>query len=105
MQLLVRGHDRKYFLSDVTRIISDTGANIVRCATRTLAHVVEETFWIDVHDSRQLQRMVKKLRGVEGVTEVQRVDEAAVGTAGTSGGPRFRRETVTAAFARPGPSR
>ncbi len=78
VQLLVRGHDRKYFLSDVTRIISDTGANIVSCETRTLAHVVEETFRIDVHDSRQLQKMVKKLRGVEGVTEVQRVDKVAV---------------------------
>ena len=78
VQLLVRGQDRKYFLSDVTRIISDTGANIVSCETRTLAHMVEETFWIDVHDSRQLQKVVRKLRGVEGVTEVQRVDEAAV---------------------------
>ena len=86
VQLLVRGHDRKYFLSDVTRVISDTGANIVSCATRTLAHVVEETFWIDVHDSRQLQKMVKKLRGLEGVTEVQRVDEAAVEPPGLQAG-------------------
>jgi GTP pyrophosphokinase len=78
VQLRVRGHDRKYFLSDVTRIISDTGANIVSCATRTLAHVVEDTFWIDVHNTRQLQGMVKKLHGVDGVTDVQRVDEAAM---------------------------
>ena len=69
--------DRKYLLSDVTRIISDAGANIVSCATRTAAHMVEETFRIDVHNTRQLQRMVKKLLDVEGVTEVQRVDETA----------------------------
>ena len=78
VQLRVRGNDRKYFLSDVTRMISDTGANIVSSATRTVAHMVEETFWIDVFNARQLQGMVKKLRDVDGVTDVQRLGETAV---------------------------
>lgn len=76
VQLRVRGNDRKFFLSDVTRTISDTGANIVGCTTRTHEHLAEDTFWIDVHDTRQLQRLVKKMRSVDGVTDVQRVDEA-----------------------------
>ena len=76
VQLRVRGNDRKFFLSDVTRIISDAGANIVGCTTRTVAHLAEDTFWVDVNDTRQLQGLVKKLRVVEGVTDVQRVDES-----------------------------
>ncbi|HCV22612.1 MAG TPA: (p)ppGpp synthetase, partial [Candidatus Latescibacteria bacterium] len=76
VQMRIRGNDRKYFLSDITRVISDTGANIVSCATKTVAHVAEETFWIDVHNTRQLHSMIKRLQGIEGVMEVARVDEA-----------------------------
>ena len=76
VRLRVRGNDRKFFLSDVTRIISDSAANIVSSTTRTSAHLVEETFWIDVHNTRQLHGLVKKLQDVEGVTEVHRVDES-----------------------------
>ena len=76
VQMRIRGNDRKYFLSDITRVISDTGANIVSCATKTAAHVAEETFWIDVHNTRQLHSMIKQLQGIEGVMEVARVDEA-----------------------------
>jgi guanosine-3',5'-bis(diphosphate) 3'-pyrophosphohydrolase len=77
VQLRVAGNDRKFFLSDVTRVISDTGANIVGCTTKTQAHLAEDTFWIDVRDTKQLQGLVKKLRRVDGVTDVRRVDEAA----------------------------
>lgn len=76
VQLRVHGNDRKFFLSDITRIISETGANIVGCTTRTLAHLAEDTFWVDVNNTRQLHGLVKKLRSVKGVTEVQRVDES-----------------------------
>jgi len=76
VQLRVHGNDRKFFLSDITRIISETGANIVGCTTRTLAHLTEDTFWVDVNNTRQLHGLVKKLRSVKGVTEVQRVDES-----------------------------
>ena len=76
VQLRVHGNDRKFFLSDITRIISESGANIVGCTTRTLAHLAEDTFWVDVNNTRQLHGLVKKLRSVKGVTEVQRVDES-----------------------------
>lgn len=76
VQMRIRGNDRKYFLSDMTRVISDTGANIVSCATKTIAHIAEETFWIDVHNTRQLHSMIKQLQAIEGVIEVTRVDEA-----------------------------
>jgi guanosine-3',5'-bis(diphosphate) 3'-pyrophosphohydrolase len=76
VQMRIRGNDRKYFLSDMTRVISDTGANIVSCATKTVAHVAEETFWIDVHNTRQLHSMISLLQAIEGVMEVTRVDES-----------------------------
>ena len=76
VQLRVHGNDRKFFLSDITRTISDTGANIVGCTTRTIAHLAEDTFWVEVNNTRQLHGLLKKLRSVKGVTEVQRVDES-----------------------------
>jgi GTP pyrophosphokinase len=76
VQMRIRGNDRKYFLSDITRVISDTGANIVSCATKTVTHVAEETFWIDVHNTRQLHSMISLLQAIEGVMEVTRVDES-----------------------------
>ena len=75
VQLLVRSTDRKYLLSDISRVISDTGANIQSSATRTAGHQAEETFWVDVRDTRQLQALTRKLLEVDGVTEVRRVDE------------------------------
>ncbi|MFH1569272.1 MAG: bifunctional (p)ppGpp synthetase/guanosine-3',5'-bis(diphosphate) 3'-pyrophosphohydrolase [Gemmatimonadota bacterium] len=80
VQLLVRSNDRKYLLSETSRVISDTGANIQSSSTRTADHQAEETFWIDVHDTRQLQTMMRKLLEVGGVTEVRRVDGPAGGT-------------------------
>ncbi|HJP34171.1 MAG: bifunctional (p)ppGpp synthetase/guanosine-3',5'-bis(diphosphate) 3'-pyrophosphohydrolase [Candidatus Latescibacteria bacterium] len=76
VQLRALGTDRKFFLADLTRVISDTGANIVGCSTRTTAHLAEDTFWVDVNDTRQLHGLLKKMRRVKGVTEVLRVDES-----------------------------
>ena len=75
VQLMVRSSDRKYLLSDISRVISDTGANIQSSSTRTSGHQAEETFWIDVRDARQLEAMTEKLMDVDGVLEVRRVDE------------------------------
>ena len=75
VQLLVRGHDRKFLLSDVTRTISDTGADIRRSSAETRHHMAEDTFWVDVKNTRQLQSLMKQLSKLEGVTHVHRVDE------------------------------
>ena len=75
VQLLVTGNDRKYMLSDIARVISDTGANIQRTSAQTQQHVVEDTFWIDVKNTRQLQSLMKKISQLDGVTHVHRVDQ------------------------------
>ncbi len=75
VQLLVTGNDRKYLLSDIARAISDTDANIQRTSAQTRQHVVDDTFWIDVKNTRQLQSLMKKISQLDGVTHVHRVDE------------------------------
>ncbi|MEE2657938.1 MAG: bifunctional (p)ppGpp synthetase/guanosine-3',5'-bis(diphosphate) 3'-pyrophosphohydrolase [Candidatus Latescibacterota bacterium] len=74
VQLRIRGRDRNYLLTDMTRVISDTGANIQRSTSQTTAQGIENTFWIDVHDTRQLNNLSRVLMKVEGVTDVIRVD-------------------------------
>ncbi len=75
VQLQVKGTDRKYLLSDVARAISDAGANIQSSAARTTQNTAEETFWVDIKDTRQLQTLMRRLSNVEGVTDVRRVDD------------------------------
>lgn len=75
VQLLVKGTDRKYLLSDVARAISDSGANIQSSSARTKQNTAEETFFVDIKDTRQLQNLIRRLIQVEGVTDVHRVDD------------------------------
>lgn len=72
VQLVVRSNDRKYLLSDISKTISDTGANIRSSTTHTADNWAIETFWVDVQDSKQLQELIRKVYQVEGVLEVRR---------------------------------
>jgi GTP pyrophosphokinase len=72
VQLLVASNDRKYLLSDISRAISDTGANITGSQTRTDGDLAQQSFWIDVRDARQLETLVQRIGQVEGVREVSR---------------------------------
>lgn len=75
VQLMVKGTDRKYLLSDVARGVSDAGANIQSSSTRTMQNTAEATLFVDIKDTRQLQTMMRRLTDVEGVTDVRRVDD------------------------------
>lgn len=74
LQLRIRGHDRKYLLSDITKAISDAETNIRSSTTRTSDDLAIEDFWIDVKDTRQLRAVLKKIRGVKGIIDVRRID-------------------------------
>ena len=78
VQLLVRSHDRKYLLSDISKVISDTGIDIRGASTRTVDHMAEQSFLIDVKNIQQLQTTIERLRKVRGVTEIERVDEPQI---------------------------
>ena len=75
VQLLIKSQDRKYLLFDITKVISDAGIDIRSSSTRTVAHIAEESFWIDVQNIHQLQTIIEKIYRVPGVDEVRRVDE------------------------------
>ncbi len=78
VQLRVKSHDRKYLLSDITKVISDTGANIYSSTTRTTGNIAAQDFWVDVKNTGQLSETIEKILKVEGVIEVYRVGETQV---------------------------
>ena len=75
VQLRTRSHDRKYLLSDISKSISDTGTNIRSSSTQTTDDIAVQNFWIDVQNTRQLRTILERIRKVDGVIEVRRVDE------------------------------
>ena len=75
VQLRIKSHDRKYLLSEITKSISDTGANIRGSATRTEGSLAVEEFWLEVRDIKQLKLAIDRILKVEGVLDVKRVDE------------------------------
>ena len=77
VQLRTRSWDRTYLLADLSRAISDIGANIRDSTTRTDNGIAEQDFWIDVVDNEQLRQAIDQIEHIEGVLEVLRVDEPA----------------------------
>ena len=77
VQLRTRSWDRTYLLADIAKAIGDAGSNIRDTATLTDGHIVEQDFWIDVVDNEQLRQAIDQIEQIEGVLEVQRVDEPA----------------------------
>ena len=77
VQLRTRSWDRTYLLADISRAISDAGSNIRDSTTRADGHIAEQDFWIDVADNEQLRQAIDQIEQIEGVLEVQRVDEPA----------------------------
>ena len=75
VQLRITGNDRTYLLTEITRVISEAGANIRSAESHTRLHRVEGKFELDVTDARQLQAMIKGLSKLEGINEVTRVDD------------------------------
>ena len=80
VQLRTRSWDRTHLLTDISRAISDTGANIRESTTRTASGIAEQDFSIDVADVEQLRQAIDQIEHIEGVLEVLRVDESANGT-------------------------
>ena len=75
VQLHIAGNDRTYLLSEITKTISENGANIRSVESHSKLHLFEGTFWLDVNDARQLHSLTKTLGKLEGVSEVKRVDD------------------------------
>ena len=74
VQLRIRSQDRTYLLSDITKVLSDSGIDIRGSTTRTVDDTAEQIFRIGVENTRQLQETIARIGQVEGVFEVQRHD-------------------------------
>jgi len=70
----VRGIDRKNFLRDVTEAVSFTQSNIVGGTIRTEDQVAINTFLIEVNDLQSLNDIIQRIKGVQGVQQVHRLN-------------------------------
>ena len=61
-------------LLDVTRVFSETGANVLACTTNTHRDgMVEMRFLFQVSDLAAIDRVIKSLSEVEGVFDAHRM--------------------------------
>ena len=73
----VEALDRSRLLSDVTRVLSDQHVNILSAAVQTSRdRVATSRFTFEMGDPKHLGRVLKAVRGVEGVYDVYRVPSA-----------------------------
>ncbi|RMH19700.1 MAG: bifunctional (p)ppGpp synthetase/guanosine-3',5'-bis(diphosphate) 3'-pyrophosphohydrolase [Gemmatimonadetes bacterium] len=72
VKLYMRGTDRRGLLSDVAKAITDTGTNIQHADMRAVEGGMVGEFSVEVHDLAHLTRVVKSVRKVKGILQVER---------------------------------
>jgi GTP pyrophosphokinase len=72
VKLLVTGTERRGLLADVARAVSAADINIRRSDMSTDNVTVRGTFFIEVKNRRHLERVIRAVREVKGVTAVER---------------------------------
>jgi len=73
--LKIRGTDRVGLINDVTKVISDElKVNMSSMSIHTESGIFEGEIMLYVNDTRHLEQLIEKLRGVEGVVKVSRFD-------------------------------
>ncbi len=68
----MRGTDRRGLLSDVAKAITDTGTDIQHADMRSVEQGMLGQFSVEVQDLSHLNRVVKAIRRVKGVLNVER---------------------------------
>ena len=76
VRIEVFGMDRPNFLRDVTQAMSDAGVHVSGGDLRTVDGQVGDRFEVEVQSTEQLSQLLRRVRAVEGVTLVQRMDVA-----------------------------
>ena len=77
----VTGNDRPNFLRDVTQALADAGVPVVGGQLKTTGGRVGDVFTVQVKNRDQLRTLYNRVLAVPGVLSIERVDEAAEGTA------------------------
>jgi GTP pyrophosphokinase len=73
VEIEVEGFDRTGLLADITRTITDMGASIHSCSVRTNADMVaHQRHEVELADSEHLDRLLRALKGVDGVYSARR---------------------------------
>ncbi|MCI8468458.1 MAG: bifunctional (p)ppGpp synthetase/guanosine-3',5'-bis(diphosphate) 3'-pyrophosphohydrolase, partial [Eggerthellaceae bacterium] len=74
VEISVEALDRMSLLLDVTRVLSEAGANVLSCSTTTHRDsMVEMRFLFQVSDLAVIERTLKRLAEVEGVFDARRM--------------------------------
>ena len=68
----MEGTDRRGLLSDVAKAITDTGTDISQAEMGGVEHGMLGRFSVEVQDLAHLNRVLKAIRKVKGVLEVNR---------------------------------
>ncbi|MBN2090053.1 bifunctional (p)ppGpp synthetase/guanosine-3',5'-bis(diphosphate) 3'-pyrophosphohydrolase [candidate division KSB1 bacterium] len=74
VQLKLFGEDRKHFLKDITESISSTDTNIVSVVMNAKDSIVQSNFIVEVKNLNHLIRVINKIRQVQGVISVERIN-------------------------------
>ncbi len=74
VQLKLLGEDRKHFLKDITESISSTDTNIVSVVMNVKDAIVQSNFIVEVKNLNHLIRVINKIRQVQGVISVERIN-------------------------------
>ena len=72
VKLYLEGSDRRGLLSDVAKAITDTGTDIAQAEMGGVEHGMLGQFSVEVQDLAHLNRVMKAIRRVKGVVEVNR---------------------------------
>jgi GTP pyrophosphokinase len=72
VKIQMHGTDRRGLLSDVAKAISDTGTDIQHADMRSTNGGMDADFVVEVKDLSHLNRVVKAVRKVKGVLDVER---------------------------------
>lgn len=72
VKVRMHGTDRRGLLSDVAKAISDTGTDIQHADMRSFNGGMDAEFVVEVKDLSHLNRVVKAVKKVKGVLEVER---------------------------------
>jgi guanosine-3',5'-bis(diphosphate) 3'-pyrophosphohydrolase len=73
VRLRIRSEDRPGMLADVTSVISGFGANIRTCESGGEGLHARIEVSLDIHDRKQLERILAQIKKVSGVFDIERV--------------------------------
>lgn len=74
VNIQIEALDRQGLLSDVSRVLSDNGVNLISGSiSTTKEHLARSSFVFEIADSRQINQVLRDLRQIEGVYDAYRV--------------------------------